>query len=193
MENHMKIKQLTLTCLALLILTACQPAAAAPAQPVENSPAPTNTSSPLPTAAPLPSATLKPTPTAPAPVRITAFCTLIGQPARISIPRGAPVIIYWGWSAKTEAQIHDYLESNITTVTLDGKVIAGRQADRIQKNARSGDPEIVIDAEVGILPPGEHKVTYDLKWKKQIFDGTATYGPGGKFVSDHDECQIIVE
>lgn len=122
-----------------------------------------------------------------------AFCTLIGKDPKTYVPRGTPVNIIWGWSAKTEVQINDYLENNITEITLDGKVIEGTISPEIKKNGTSGLPEVVWFSNVGVLAPGPHTVTYDVKWKKMIEDGTSTYGPGGKNETEHDECQIIVE
>lgn len=109
------------------------------------------------------------------------------------MPQGTPIIITWGWEAKTEAQVEDFLQNNITIVTLDGHVIEGVKLDGIVKNEKSGQPEVVWYSEVGVLGPGQHTITYDVKWKKMIDDGTATYGPGSPHETLHDECQIIVE
>jgi len=107
------------------------------------------------------------------------------------VQHGTPVIITWGWDAKTETQINDYLQNNITTITLDGKIIEGKMNDEITNN--KGLLEVVWLSEVGVLNPGQHTVTYDVKWKKMIDDGMNTYGPGSKNETEHDECQIIVE
>jgi hypothetical protein len=46
---------------------------------------------------------------------------MIGKDPTTRVAIGAPVIITWGWNAKTETQIDDYLQNNITTITLDGE------------------------------------------------------------------------
>ncbi len=194
----MNKRLLPVTCLMLVCLVACQPAppAAAP-QPTTVPPASPATA--LPTAITLPTATLAPATSAPptatpiAPVNITAFCTLIGRDAKMVVPQGTPVVITWGWEAKTEALVEDFLQNNITTVTLDGKVIEGVRSDGFVKNEKSGQPEVVWHADIGVLSPGPHPMTYDVKWKTMIDDGTTTYGPGGQHETLHDECQIIVE
>jgi hypothetical protein len=109
------------------------------------------------------------------------------------VPDGTPIIITWGWEAKTKEQVDDFVQNNSTTITLDGSVIEGVQVNGIQHNEKSGNPEVVWFSEVGILDAGEHVVTYDVNWTKMIDDGMNTYGPGGKYETLHDECEIIVE
>lgn len=161
---------------------------------------PTNPPSPIPlTVTPEPTATLTPsstttqTATALNPVHITAFCTIIGKDSKSFVPPGTPIILTWGWEAKTEEQVDDFIQNNITTITLDGKTIEGVQVSGILKNEKSGNPEVVWFAELGVLDIGHYVVTYDVNWSNMIEDGMNTYGPGGKYETLHDECQIIVE
>jgi hypothetical protein len=179
--TNMKYRLMLATCSVIVFLAACQSATTIPTLQITDSPLSTATSPPSPTSAPI------------KPINITAFCTIIGKDSKTYVPRGTPIIIVWGWSAKTETQINDFLQNNITTITLDGKVIDGILFDGIQKNESSGLPEVVWYSEVGVLTPGQHTITYDVKWKKMIDDGTSTYGPGSKNETGHDECQIIVE
>jgi hypothetical protein len=172
-------------CLTIVFLTGCQSAV-----PIS---IPQQTETPMPSAALPPTVAPSVTPEPVKTVNITAFCTTIGKDAKTYVPRGTPINIIWGWGASTEAQINDYLENNITTVTLDGKVIEGVRAGGMVKNEKSGLPEVVWYSQVGVLVPGEHTLTYDVKWKKMIDDGTSTYGPGGKNETVHDTCQIIVQ
>jgi hypothetical protein len=169
----------------LILLVACQ--SATPTLPASETPPATAT------AAPTLQPSETPIPTAIKPVYVTAFCTSIGKDPETVVSRGTPIIIIWGWSAKTEAQINDFLQNNLTTITLDGKAIEGVMSDGIKKNETSGQPEVVWYSEVGVLDPGQHTVTYDVSWKKMIDDGTTTYGPGSPHETEHDECQIIVQ
>jgi len=89
--------------------------------------------------------------------------------------------------------VDDFIQNNITTITLDGKTIEGVQVSGILKNEKSGNPEVVWFAELGVLDIGHYVVTYDVNWSNMIEDGMNTYGPGGKYETLHDECQIIVE
>lgn len=137
--------------------------------------------------------TPEPAATSVQPVYVKAFCTLIGQDKTTRVPVGTPVIITWGWNAKTESQINDFLANNITTVTLDGKVIKGTQTGGIIKVQARNDLEVVWVSEVGILDPGQHTIIYDQKFKKKIEDGSSAYGPGTANETEHDECLIVVE
>ena len=101
--------------------------------------------------------------------------------------------IIWGWNAKTEAQINDFLDNNNTIVTLDGKVIEGTQTGGIMKVEARNDLEVLWVSEVGILDPGQHTIIYDQKITKKIEDGYNSYGPGTENETIHDECLISVE
>ena len=174
------------------LMSGCAPAPTPHPPTITPSPIPpTDTPEPIATLAPPSTAT--PTATALKPVNITAFCTLIGKDSKSYVPPGTPIIITWGWEAKTEEQVDDFIQNNTTTITLDGKIIEGVQVKGIQHNEKSGNLEVVWFAEVGILDAGEHVVTYDVNWSKMIEDGMNTYGPGGKYETLHDECEIIVE
>ena len=196
--------------LLFILLVACQSLNPNPLPTVGSSETPLTSSTPIvtamsmptatpiitatsePTATALFTATSQPTATAITAIRINAFCTLIGKDPSTTVAHGTPINIVWGWDAKTEAQINDFLQNNITTITLDGKVIEGVSSG-IVKNEKSGRPEVVWTSDVGVLKLGEHKITYDVKWKKIIDDGTNTYGPGSAHETEHDECQIVVK
>lgn len=126
-------------------------------------------------------------------VDVKAICTLIGQDKITKIQLDTPVNIVWGWNAKTKAQINDFLENNITTITLDGKVIEGYQFGGIIKVESRNDYEVVWISNVGILEPGQHTITYDLRILKKIEDGYNSYGPGTEHETEHDECLIVVQ
>jgi hypothetical protein len=176
-----------------LFLAACQQAAPA----TRPSPQPTQTALPpvpsMPASTLLPTATSTPAPTTPLaePVYVTAFCTSIGKDQTTSVPKDAPVILTWGWEAKTQAQMEAFLQNNLTTVTLDGQAVEGKMDSQFT-NAR-GQLEIVWQSQAGVLPPGKHIVTYAVKWKAMIDDGATTYGPGGQVESLQDECWVVVQ
>jgi hypothetical protein len=187
-----------LIALWVLLLSACTTAKTLTPTTTSVSPTleelkPTNTSTPDPTGTPAPTNTPAPITAPVQPVYVKAFCTIIGQDKTTRIPIGTPVNIIWGWNAKTEAQINDFLENNITTVTLDGKVIEGIQTGGIVKVEARNDLEVVWVSEVGILEPGQHTITYDQKITKKIEDGYGSYGPGTEHETGHDECLIVVE
>jgi hypothetical protein len=200
--NFMKMLCVTFACVIGLILTGCQTTRTTTELPIDKTSLPPSpaaavvpaATSPLPpteTALPSPEVTL-PSPTAVEPVYIRAFCTLIGQDPVISVPQGKPVVIIWGWEARTQELLNDYLQSNRTTVTLDGKVLEGTLSSEVTRNQKSGLPEAAWSSNAGILDAGKHSLTYDVIFSKMIDDGSSTYGPGGKVETIHDECQVIV-
>ncbi len=136
--------------------------------------------------------TPQPTLALPQPVYVKAFCTLIGEDKQRYVAPNTPVVILWGWGAKTEAQIKDFFNNHLTTVTLDGNDISTGAPYSFSGN-NPDFREVVWFAEVGPLSPGLHTILYDVSWKAMISDGTDTYGPGGKFETEHDECEIIVQ
>ena len=182
--------------LFLAFLYGCRPApqlVPVTLQPIAPSPSLTTPISPTETSISLPTTTLSPVTAEVKPLTIIAFCTLIGKDPKTYVPQGTPIIIVWGWEAKTKTEIDDFVENNLTTITLDGKVVEETLNSGVTKNEKSGQPEVAWFSEVGVLDPGQHVITYDVKWKKMIDDGTTTYGPGSKNETLHDECQIIVE
>lgn len=194
-------------CLTMLFQVGCQSVNPSPVLQHGNTPIssliPTETAKPqstvtLPVPSPTPSIAPKPDATLPSPsvsskpVYVKAFCTLIGENPIIYVPQGTPVIITWGWEAKTELLVNDYIKSNLTTITLDGKTIEGIKSESVTKNAKSGQPEVAWSSNVGVLEVGNHTITYDVKFAKKIDDGSTTYGPGGKVETMHDVCQVIV-
>lgn len=177
-------------CLMILFLAGCQPADPLPAPQPNATPVPATPA--LPTITPLPVEPTSSVLTAVKPLHITAFCTLIGKDLETYIPLGTPVIITWGWEAKTEMLLEDFLENNLTTITFDGKALQGTMVEGNIKNEKSGQPEAVWFSEIGTPEEGLHVITYDVSWKKMINDGTTTYGPGSKNETLHDECHVIV-
>lgn len=193
----MHTKRLVVICGLTIFLAGCQPSAPASAVPVADTPssAPQETPTPLPTLQPTPTQTVAPTQLGGAvtPVNINAFCTSIGKPVTTRVAAGSPVNIVWGWSATTEKFVEDFLQYNLTVVTLDGQVIEGKMVEGILHNQTSGEPEVVWVAEVGVLPPGSHMITYDLSFTQVVDDGHTTYGPGTNYKTGHDQCEILVE
>lgn len=127
------------------------------------------------------------------PVDVYPFCTSIGKDKTTRVTVTSPVNIVWGWSAKTEEQVNDFLENSTTTITLDGRVIEGFQSGEIFKNETRNEYEVLWISPIGIMETGQHTITYDVKFTKQVDDGTSLYGPGTAIESPHDECFILVE
>jgi hypothetical protein len=137
--------------------------------------------------------TPQPTRTYPQDAYVYASCTLSGRDKQTHVASGTPVTILWGWKANTAAQLQDYLDSDLTTVTLDGRDIAATAPYGIESST-PGNYKLLWFVQLGTsLTPGTHRIVFDEGWKKLIYDGTNTYGPGGQTESRHDECEIVVE
>jgi hypothetical protein len=188
MEVYVKYHRFLLMT-AILILSGCT---TKPTPEIAGS-----TSTPVPTSNPTMTATLTVSPTVPQPtpepVTVLAYCTLLGREANIHIPSGSPVFIEWGWKASTEAQVQDYIDNAEAVITLDGIKLDGAMDDAISREDSTGQFFVNWTSDVGVLSPGTHEMTYDVSWKRMIFDGTDNYGPGGTYETIRDECRIMVE
>jgi hypothetical protein len=131
--------------------------------------------------------------TQPAPVFVPALCTQMGLAARSNIPAGHPVVLIWGWSTATEAQMQDYLRAGQVAVTFDGLAREGKQQGGVSFDEDAQIHRAVWMAEVGIPTQGVHVITYTLTFTEKIFDGIAYYGPGTKNEKLEDRCEIMVQ
>jgi hypothetical protein len=122
---------------------------------------------------------------------VSAMCTLTGGNASLDVPVGRPVRITWGWSAVTEAQVRNYIDAQITLVTLDGKALTGVALGSIQPLGQKY--AVFWKADVGVLSAGRHVILYTGTWKKIIDDGDKTFGPGGETERLFDRCEIVVK
>jgi hypothetical protein len=122
---------------------------------------------------------------------VSAMCTLTGGDATLDVPAGRPVRITWGWSAVTETQVRNYIDQQITLVTLDGVALNGVALRGIQPMDQNF--AVFWKADVGVLSPGRHVILYTGTWKKSIDDGHKTFGPGGETERLFDRCEIVVK
>jgi hypothetical protein len=125
-------------------------------------------------------------------VLVPVLCTLKGRPAERVFARSTPIMFTWGWEAKTEEQVDDFLESNVTIIKLDGGIISEGLFYEKRKKADSDLYEVIWARDVGVLPTGTHELIYDLKFQNKIFDGFREYGPRTDVESMHDECRITL-
>ena len=127
------------------------------------------------------------------PVYIPAMCTLIGNTTRSEVPVGHPVIVMWGWSAATEEQVRDYIRAMTVVVTFDGDEVEGERRGEIPYDETARLYRAVWMAEIGVVDPGIHTITYLLTFSGKIFDGFEYYGPGTDRERQEDKCEIDVK
>jgi hypothetical protein len=132
-------------------------------------------------------------PTEVSPVYVSALCTLMGMDARSEVPSGRPVIVMWGWSAATLAQVQDYIQAGVVAVTFDGHELKGEQQGGIPLDETAKVYRAVWMANAGVPAKGSHAITYSLTFLRKIFDGTDYYGPGTKNEKQEDRCEIDVK
>jgi hypothetical protein len=128
----------------------------------------------------------------PAEVYVHAICTLIGQEKQTLVSAGTPVVILWGWKADSYEHLQDFISNALLRVTFDGKNISDHAPFRITNN-EPGNYKLYWYAQVGTLSIGTHPIIMDVSWKKMIFDGWNTYGPGAETETQHDECEIVIQ
>ncbi len=180
-----------LFCLPLLFaLAACQPA-------TPTTPAPAATAVVLPSLTPTQPPTARPTDkpadTELPPVYISALCTLMARPVRSDFPAGHPAIVVWGWSAKTEEQVREYIRVSTVVVTFDGIEIPGQQQGDVPFDEKANLYKAVWTSNIGIPKLGIHTVTYLLTFSEKLFDGFDYYGPGAGKEKQEDKCEIDVK
>ncbi len=144
-----------------------------------------------PTTAPEPS-DIPPSPGPPLePIEIKPYCELENDSPTF-VKSGQPVILVWKWTALTEDQVQDHIDAGIYIIMLDGDLIEAERQSDIIYDSEAGTYSVTWYADVGVLSDGEHYALRRLSWRRQIFDGWDTYGPGGDIVNEAHSCTIIV-
>jgi hypothetical protein len=124
--------------------------------------------------------------------RVTAYCTLAGKPTETKVAQGTTIVLIWGWVAATQEQVQAHIDQSQIVVTLDGQPVTDPRQERIQPTD-DGKFTVVWGSNVGILAPGTHTITYAVSWKVQITNGVDTFGPGGKYETQSDTCQLTIQ
>jgi len=105
------------------------------------------------------------------------------------------VYLYSVWTAETEAQMEDYLNSYEYVLNLDGKEFGFEYNSDIYSDIYEDEEFYLVDHEVfiGQLEEGTHHLESRLWFKNAIWDGTNEWGPGTEFKEAYFTCEIIVE
>jgi serine/threonine-protein kinase len=179
------------------------PSQAATATPIRPTPQATREATALPTDAPtLPAVTLPPpTPAEPTippsatpifePLRIHPYCAMEAA-SPVIIPPNQRIQLVWKWTALTAQQVQDHVDAAIYEIVLDGSWVASQERGDILYDGGEQVYYVEWFAQPQWLSEGEHLAERYLSWRRQIFDGWTTYGPGGEIETEHDTCTIIV-
>jgi hypothetical protein len=125
------------------------------------------------------------------PIEIKPYCEFEND-SPTYVKSGQPVILVWKWTALTAQQVQDHIDAGIYTILLDGEEITAQWEGDIVYDSVSDTYSKSWYADVGILSDGEHYALRRLSWRRQIFDGWDTYGPGGEIETEAHGCTIIV-
>lgn len=115
------------------------------------------------------------------------------------LPAAAPGIVYdndnitifWGWYAKTAAQVQDHISKAQYNVTLNRAPLINVATSEIQ--ARGANQWVFYTANIGNLKPGQYGVEFKLTWSEQTFDGYKKYGPGTTTLEQDATCSFTVD
>jgi len=128
-------------------------------------------------------------------VDVLAYCNdlFYGRPAPTSLQPGATIDVWWGWFAKTEAQVRDHLANAIYDVAIDGVPIREWQQYRGAIRRESDDNfHVYWYVPAGPLAAGEHEITYTVTWRSRISDGYAEFGPDTPNPLQSGRCTFTV-
>jgi len=122
---------------------------------------------------------------------VLAYCSDPKYGAGKNFAAAKPIVIYWGWNARTVEQIQDHIRNAQYEVRLDGALITN-WADFRAAIRTSSSPAVYWYVPVGKLSIGQHRIDYKLTWKQAISDGTDKYGPGTPHETEIGSCLFSV-
>lgn len=128
-------------------------------------------------------------------VDVLAYCNDLsyGRPAPTNLEAGATIDVWWGWFAKTEAQIQDHLANVIYEVAIDGVRIQNWQLYRGPIRLEGdGNYHVYWYVPAGPLAAGQHQITYSVSWRAPISDGYEDFGPGTANPIQTGRCDFVV-
>ena len=128
-------------------------------------------------------------------VDVLAYCNdlTFGVPAPTNLAAGSTIDIFWGWYARTEAQVRDHIDTAIYEVAINGVRLQNwapyRTSIRLE---RDNNYHVYWFVPAGPLAAGEYEITYRLSWTRAISDGYADFGPGTANPIQTGNCRFTV-
>jgi hypothetical protein len=124
-------------------------------------------------------------------ISASPICTLLEEEDTETVKFGNEIKIIWGWEAKTEQQVNDYIGNAITRVTFNKIEITDAEQGEIFEDG--GTFHILWWKMLGVLDRGRYEMTFHEEYKKKIFDGWNYFGPGSDIVITEDKCYLVIE
>lgn len=127
-------------------------------------------------------------------VDVLAYCDDpdFGFPAPTDIVAGSTIDVWWGWYARTEAQIAAHLANAMYNVTVDGEPLGDWKYYRVAPYQRGINTHIDWYVPYGPLDAGEHRIVFELTWREAISDGYNNFGPGTVTEQQTGSCTFRV-
>jgi hypothetical protein len=113
----------------------------------------------------------------------------IAPPANIAA--GSTIDIYFAWFAATRQQVEDHVAAAVYDVRLDGNRI-NVGAPTFIRPSPGGGYEAYWYLFAGQVAAGQRRVTYRVTWNRQVFDGSASFGPGTGIPEETGSCSFTV-
>lgn len=116
-------------------------------------------------------------------------------PPPSNLAEGSTIDVYWAWYATTQEILRSNIAQAVYTVALDGVPLFQSQNlanYAAQPRQQGGYWYQYWFVPAGPLTSGEHRITYNVTWEEQIFDGEAAYGPGSANPTLTGSCTFTV-
>jgi hypothetical protein len=129
-------------------------------------------------------------------VDVLAYCdnNAFGSPPPRNLAAGSTIDVFWGWFARTRAQVEDHIENAVYDVRINGVPLEDWEAYRgTIRQESDGNYHVYWYVPTDALESGPVEITYEVTWENQITDGYASFGPGTSNVSETGTCNFTVQ
>ncbi|MDX1991412.1 MAG: SH3 domain-containing protein [bacterium] len=116
----------------------------------------------------------------------------LGAGAPTNVAAGSTIDIYWAWFASTREQVEDHTSAATYDVRINDQQLSNwRQFG--QPIRQQGNQYVRYwYVPFGPLTAGQYRITYRVTWSRQIFDGSASFGPGTSTTVEQGSCTFTV-
>jgi hypothetical protein len=116
----------------------------------------------------------------------------LGAGAPTNVAAGSTIDIYWAWFASTREQVEDHTSAVTYDVRINDQQLTNWR--QFGQPIRQQGNQVVRYWYVpfGPLTAGQYRITYRATWSRQIFDGSASFGPGTSTTVEQGSCTFTV-
>jgi SH3-like domain-containing protein len=129
-------------------------------------------------------------------VDVLAYCdnNAFGSPPPRNLAAGSTIDVFWGWFARTRAQVEDHIEHAVYDVRVNGVPLEDWEAYRgTIRQESDGNYHVYWYVPSEALDSGPVEITYEVTWENEITDGYASFGPGTANESETGTCNFTVQ